>query len=409
MTQALTLAGSANLVVAGEVRGTWRDQTARAAAGPDVPLRTASLARTGAEAVEAVARHLQGARESLVVAAARVDDALAQELRSEGFALLLDGAVRPAHDQVPVVPGRLWLLTSGSTGRPKRVAHTLSSLTTVASDQPPRRWLCPYSAGAYAWWQLVTLSLAHPGQDLVFVDPAELDDWPEVAEAEGVTAVSGTPTFWRQALLRSGDRLARLPLAQVTLGGEPVDQVLLDRLAGAFPAARLSWIYASSEAGASIAVHDRKAGFPATWLDRRAPGRPGLSVEGDELLIDSPYSADGIRGRLRTGDRVSIVDGRVLITGRLAGDEINVGGSKVLASSVREVLQSHPRVLWSQVRGRRAPLVGQVVVADVVLTDEVGVDELRAWCSARLPEAAVPRRMRVLPEIPMKETLKSDV
>ena len=53
--------------------------------------------------------------------------------------------------------GRLWLLTSGSTGRPKRIGHTLQSLTTVSAKLPPRRWLCPYSPGTYAWWQVVTL------------------------------------------------------------------------------------------------------------------------------------------------------------------------------------------------------------------------------------------------------------
>ena len=77
---------------------------------------------------------------------------------------------------------------------------------------------------------------------------------------------------------------------------------------------------------------------------------------------------------------------------------------------VRNVLLSHPAVRWARVFGRNAPLVGRIVAAEVVTDgtvdrgrpDEVGRD---AGC----PSTAVPRRIRLLDEIPMKETLKSDV
>ena len=67
-----------------------------------------------------------------------------------------------------------------------------------------------------------------------------------------------------------------------------------------FPEARISWIYASSEVGAAIAVHDGRAGFPVAWLDRPTgpePGRPTLSVDDDELVIVSPHAGDGLRRR----------------------------------------------------------------------------------------------------------------
>ena len=56
-------------------------------------------------------------------------------------------------------------------------------------------------------------------------------------------------------------------------------------------------------------------------------------------------------------------------------------------------------------------LVGNVVAADVVLRPDATADSavLQAFCAERLSDYAVPRRIRVLPEIPMKETLKSDV
>jgi len=346
-----------------------------------------------------------------------MEPALRTELLEAGFSMV--GSERP--EQPPAAarreaePGRLWLLTSGSTGRPKRIGHTLETLTTVAGTQAPRRWLCPYSPGTYAWWQVVTLSLAQPGQDLVVVDPADLETWTAVALEHGVTAASGTPTFWRQTVMRSGAELARVPLEQISLGGEPVDQAVLDQLRERFPDARISWIYASSEVGASIVVHDGMAGFPVEWLDQDREGRPRISVVDDELVIVSPHHGAGLEGAVHTGDRVVVADGRVQITGRLDRDEINVGGAKVSAGMVRGVLQAHPSVAWARVSGRKAPLVGRVVVADVVPAGgadqgEAGLTEaLTAWCQERLPDYGVPRRIRFLDAIPAKETLKSDV
>jgi acyl-CoA synthetase (AMP-forming)/AMP-acid ligase II len=110
--------------------------------------------------------------------------------------------------------------------------------------------------------EVVTLSLTHADQGLVVDRAGRARGLAAVAAEHGVTAASGTPTFWRQAIYRDADALGAVPLEQITLGGEPVDQAILDQLREIFPKARISWIYASSEVGASIVVHDGKAGFP---------------------------------------------------------------------------------------------------------------------------------------------------
>lgn len=406
----MSLVVAANRVVTGGFDGTWAEL------GPlELPEASAVFCTGHLDALRAVWRHaIHPGSELLVASAGRKEEGLVTALSELGLSVVdLDGdeisVAAPAAPREPL-PGRVWLLTSGSTGRPKQVAHSLGSLTTVTGDQPARTWLCPYTPGAYAWWQVTTLGLFQPGQNVVYVDPAHAEDWPLVARAHGVDAASGTPTFWRQALMRHGDVLAEVGFTQITLGGEPVDQAILDLLHSSFPEARISWIYASSEAGASIAVHDGRAGFPASWLERAAEGRPRLFVEDGELVIESPFRGEGIQARLRTGDRAEIRDDRVLITGRLASDEINVGGSKVSAAAVRDVLQSHPGVLWAGVKGRKAPVVGTLVQASVVLRDETLTEaELAQYCDTRLDSYAVPRRFRFLTEIPLKESLKSDV
>ena len=139
------------------------------------------------------------------------------------------------------------------------------------------------------------------------------------------------------------------------LGGEPVDQGILDRLREVFPDARISWIYASSEAGAAIAVHDGLAGFPETWLEREVAGRPRLSVEDGELLflggqVFSGYwrndaaTAEVLEasGWFHTGDVGEIDDeGFVRITGRKKEILVTAGGKNV-APAVRSSPPTRP-------------------------------------------------------------------
>ncbi|MFI5710837.1 AMP-binding protein [Kribbella sp. NPDC051620] len=407
------LIGDDNTVVAGGKTVTWRTLHKL----PQLPSPAAVLVDNGADALAAVRHHAVHGTELLVATTSRVDLSMREELADSGFAIVIakgdEHSVEPAKLKRVEESGRAWLLTSGSTGRPTRIGHTLESLTTVTNQQQPRTWLLPYSPGTYAWWQVVTISLTQADQGLVVIEPSELEIWPSIAAEHGVTAASGTPTFWRQTIYRDTDALTKVPLEQITLGGEPVDQTILDRLHELFPKARISWIYASSEVGASIVVHDGKAGFPKAWLDREPNDeRPTLSVVGDELVIASPHHGAGMDGAVHTGDRVEFAGDRVLITGRLDSDEINVGGSKVSAGVVRSVLLAHPGVAWARVFARKAPLVGRMVAAEVVANPALGpitADDLVQWCSHRLPDYGVPRRIKLLDEIPQKETLKSDV
>jgi acyl-CoA synthetase (AMP-forming)/AMP-acid ligase II len=236
------------------------------------------------------------------------------------------------------------------------------------------------------------------------------------AAAAGVTAISATPTFWRLALLQADpEDVARLRsgLEGITLGGEPVDQPILDRLRALFPAVRLAHIYASSEAGASIIVTDGRAGFPADWLDdpRRSPQ---LRVAEDRLWIRSPHAAAGFGGWMDTQDLAALREGRVHVLGRADHAFINIGGAKALAADIERVLLGHPDVLWCRVRGVRAPLVGQLVKASVVLQpgrsgEPLPETALTAYCAGRLPAHMVPRVWERLDRVPATVNWKTEV
>ena len=128
------------------------------------------------------------------------------------------------------------------------------------------------------------------------------------------------------------------------------------------------------------------------------------------LWIRSPYAANS--QWLCTGDVCEIRKGRVVILGREQHSFINVGGAKVAAHEVERVLHSHPAILWCRVGGCKAPLLGELVAADIVLkpaNEPVTEADLGQFCGERLAEYMVPRFWNVLSSIPATDNLKSQL
>lgn len=307
------------------------------------------------------------------------------------------------------------LMTSGTTGAPKVALHTLSSLLSrirhVPAGRGSERWLLTYQPASFAGLQVLLTTLATESQ-LVAVREPSIAALADAASAHHPTHVSGTPTFWRSFLLAFRDRTRTLPLRQITLGGEACDQALLDDLGSAFPHARITHIYASTEAGALFAVNDKRAGFPASWLTRGIEGVQ-LRIRDDLLEVKSARSMKTYVGRnvptvvtdddwIITGDIVETVDDRVHFRGRV--DEIiNVGGAKANPETVETVLLRMEMIEEARVFGIRNPVSGAVVGAEIVLAVDTPEAEARraihSFASEHLAYHEIPRILRFVPTI----------
>lgn len=314
----------------------------------------------------------------------------------------------------PPASGYVHLMTSGTTGRPKVPVHTLESLesrirsSAAVQANQEGRWLLTYQPTGFAGIQVILTALLSGG---VLVVPEERTPvgFYETAVQHGATHISGTPTFWRAFLLAATP--GALPLQQITVGGEAVDQITLDRLKEMFPKARITHIYASTEAGVVFAVHDGIAGFPAEWLDRPVQGG-SLRVRDGMLLAKTPHAMRGYAAGSEqaliddnwwvTGDLVEVQEGRVRFLGR-QDDVINVGGSKVYPQAVEAVLLGIPGVVEARVRGVPNPITGFFIGADVVLADDQDPESTRirilTECRAKLPAYQVPRILKVVDSI----------
>jgi acyl-CoA synthetase (AMP-forming)/AMP-acid ligase II len=333
----------------------------------------------------------------------------------------------PALRPIPGLVNRLgsvateWiLLTSGTTAAPKLVLHTLQSLGGALPTRPPSGtrsiWSTFYDIRRYGGLQIY-LRAVLSGSSLVLSSAGEPTvDFLARAAAAGVTHISGTPSHWRRALM-SGEAAALKP-RYVRLSGEVADQAVLDNLRAVYPNALVAHAFASTEAGVAFEVNDGLAGFPQALIDNPS-GDMELKVVDHTLRIRSGRTAARYLGTapevlvsddgyVDTGDVVELVEGRYYFRGRMGGI-INVGGLKVYPEEVESVLNADPRVRMSLVRGRRNPITGAVVVADVVLAapanpaasdaPDVVRDDLLTACRSVLAAHKVPAILRFVPAL----------
>ncbi|HEX3937120.1 MAG TPA: fatty acid--CoA ligase family protein [Xanthobacteraceae bacterium] len=338
--------------------------------------------------------------------------------------------VAPAR-QLPA-PSRIteWvMLTSGTTGVPKMVVHSVAGLTAAFSQRKIDDdvvWATFYDIRRYGGLQIF-LRAVLGGTSLVLSSSGE----PVVEHLErlgrhGVSHLLGTPTHWRRALMSPA--IGKISPRYVRLSGEIADQAILDSLRKAFPAAVVSHAYASTEAGVAFEVRDGLAGFPAEFVERVRDGVEMKVLEGS-LRIRSPRAAtryigtgaalsDG-DGFVDTGDVVELRDERYMFAGRRGGI-INIGGLKVHPEEVEAVINRHPQVRMSLVRGKKNPITGAIVIADVVLnetgqkseTSDGGRDlnrvkgEILQHCRDVLPRYKVPAAISIVPALDVAATGK---
>jgi acyl-coenzyme A synthetase/AMP-(fatty) acid ligase len=302
-----------------------------------------------------------------------------------------------------------WVMfTSGTTGAPKMVAHTLEALTgAIKPANDPVVWSTFYDIRRYGGLQIFLRAILG-GASLILSEAGEsVADFLERLGRGGVTHLTGTPSHWRRALRSPG--IGSIAPRYVRLSGEIADQAVLDSLRVKFPDAAIGHAYASTEAGVGFEVTDGLEGFPASFVG--GMGAVEMRVEDGSLRIRSPRTASRFVGSsdllkedsfVDTGDMVELRGTRYYFTGRRSG-VINVGGLKIHPEEVEAVINRHPAVRLSRVSGRRSPITGAIVIAEVVLGDGEDRDKVQAEilrdCRASLKSFQVPAMVRVVPKL----------
>jgi acyl-coenzyme A synthetase/AMP-(fatty) acid ligase len=354
-----------------------------------------------------------------------VSDRLSAELPVNGCWLIVPGAVQ--RRSITLDREQPWetewvLLTSGTTGLPKLVAHTLRSLAGAIRSNGTEGevvWSTFYDIRRYGGLQIF-LRAALTGKSLVLSSAQESTaQFLARAGACGVTHISGTPSHWRRALMSPSAHL--LVPDYVRLSGEIADQALLDQLRLFYPRARVSHAFASTEAGVAFDIKDILSGVGADVI-KHTPGVE-MKIENGTLRIRSDRTASrylnhecrqlkDTDGFVDTGDVLELRGNRYYFVGRRDG-VINVGGQKVHPEEVEEVINRHPHVRMSLVRTRKNPLMGSLVIADVVLetpgpsSDDHKIErDILILCRESLSAHKVPVSINFVPTLAVAETGK---
>ena len=313
-------------------------------------------------------------------------------------------------------PFNLLVPTSGTTGSPKWARHSLEALLSSARARTDSlegcRFLMTFQTASFAGVQFLLSAMTAGGQ-LCCSTELNVPKIAELARNFPPHVISATPSFWRGFLLLLGKDADSLPLRSITLGGEIVDQAILDTLRAKFPRARIRHIYATTEVGSIAPVEDCIAGLPRDWLRRSDLGfglrilDGELFVRGDRLMRGYEVSGQDTKSPrmdeyMRTGDLVEVVADRIVFKGRTDA-MINVGGDKVNPEEVEQALLASFEVTDAFVYAHSNPLTGSVVAADVVLSPRTDAaafpHRVKLMLRDKLPRHKIPHLIRVVESV----------
>jgi acyl-CoA synthetase (AMP-forming)/AMP-acid ligase II len=336
-------------------------------------------------------------------------------------------ASQPAPEDIAVI-----LHSSGTTGPPKLVPRThrnlvLTSHTSIDTRgiTSADRCLC-LSRAAYAQGMNALMTTIVSGSSLLSVPGPDMSVLPGWLQDYRPTYLSTTPAILRTLAESHGPLPAPLRLINSSAGAlttNEVDQleaVLGVPLLNAYAMSEVSWI-----AGERFAGYHRvpgAVGIPfceIRTVDER--GVPLGQYESGEIIVRGPFVFPGYLddptataaaflpdGWFRTGD-IGFVDaaGYLHLTGRL-GETINRGGEKIVPDEVDAALGSHPAIVEAAVFAVPDALLGEDLVAAVVLEHEETIERkaIHAWLLDRLPLFKVPRRIWRVEELPRTPTGK---
>jgi acyl-coenzyme A synthetase/AMP-(fatty) acid ligase len=344
------------------------------------------------------------------------------DLEDAGEVVSPEELLAEAPNGKPAASQPVLVRTTGTTGVPKAARHDWRVLTKPVEGlrgRPEQRWLLAYGPHQFSGIQ-VMLHVAGSQATLVAPFPRQPRDGLEALLGERVTAVSATPTYVRFLMAEARSREVELPpLEQITLGGEAVPSDLLARVESAFPGARISQVYGSTETGTIMSVRDGQSGFSADALYGESNPTANVRLIDGQIYVrataamlgyageaeSDPVKAE-IEGWTPTGDLADVVGERVVFRGRNS-DVINVGGVKVDPLPVEDRIASLPEVVAARVFGRKNPMTGAIVAAEVVPAGGVDHDRLQGEIKAAvedLPRAWHPRSVKFVDAVETRGT-----
>ncbi|SFM34126.1 AMP-binding enzyme C-terminal domain-containing protein [Psychrobacillus psychrodurans] len=304
----------------------------------------------------------------------------------------------------------LTLYTSGTTGRPKKVSHTFHSFTRNVKKHNKLEndvWAFAYNPTHMAGLQVFFQALLNQNT-LIYIFGESLKNVPTLIKKYQVTNISATPTFYRNVLPYLQDDIYSI-IKRVTFGGEKFDAALVVKLNSIFPNAKITNVYASTEAGSLFAARGDEFEIKAEYQQLiKTSAENELCIH--YSLLGASLHEQQKNEWFHTGDLVEMVDQNHFKFLSRQSDMINVGGYKVNPFEVEDLLIQVPGVNDILVKSKKNSVTGELIVADVVKDSKIDGKELKIaikkFAVAHLQEWKVPRIIKFVDELPCTRTGK---
>jgi acyl-coenzyme A synthetase/AMP-(fatty) acid ligase len=218
----------------------------------------------------------------------------------------------------------------------------------------------------------------------------------------GVTHISATPSFYRLLLPCS----ETFPVIErITSGGEKFNEKTFKQLNHVFPNAKITNVYASTEAGTLFASQND--------IFSVRPEYEGLiQFKNNELLIHSSLmgrTETNIEEWYNTGDIIDVVSQKPLNFRFVSrkSEMINVGGYKVNPLEVEEEILNLTGIKNVRVYSKSNSVLGNIICCEVVANNNQITESLiRVFLQSKIQEFKIPRIIRFVKELSTTRTGK---
>lgn len=299
---------------------------------------------------------------------------------------------------------KITLFTSGTTGIPKKVSHDFNSITRfvkVSERNKKSIWGFAYNPTHMAGIQVFFQALLN-GNSIIRLFGLNNEGIYTEIKNNGITHISATPTFYRLLLPCSE---AFPSVERITSGGEKFNEKTFKQLNEIFPNAKITNVYASTEAGTLFASQN-------DIFTIRPEYENIIRIDNNELLIHHTLmgSTDTeIDEWYHTGDVIEIVSNDPLkfrFVNRKS-EMINVGGYKVNPTEVEEAILTLPGIKNVRVYPKSNSILGNIICCEVVTrSNQITESSIRAFLQSKIQEYKIPRVIRFVEELSTTRTGK---
>ena len=335
------------------------------------------------------------------------------------------------------------IFTSGSTGTKKGVMLTHKNLVTNTqsildylklTETDRIGALLPFF---YCYGASLLHTHTHVGGSIVLNQQPFLGSVIKDIDNYQCTGFAGVPSTYQILMNKTPFLKEKFPtLRYFTQAGGQLPNRYIKMLSENFPDKQVFIMYGATEATARLSYLPPEflmikmgsigKGIPGVTLavlnEQGLPVKPSeigeITAQGDNIMKgyynDPEGTAEVLKnGWLYTGDLATVDDdGFIYVVGR-SKNIIKSGGFRISPHEIEKEILSFEKVKGCVVMGIPHEIMGEAIVAGILVSDTVDFNDLRreilTHCYQRLPSYKVPKKIIILDEFPLNSSDKVDL